>query len=61
MTPFARAKHSQRWAIVAALSIGLITALEAFALTQGVNGSALTSSVGAIGALGGFSAGKWLK
>ena len=61
MTSFARAKHSRRWAAVAALGILVIAGLESYALTQGINGSALTASLGAIAVLGGFSAGRWLK
>ena len=61
MTPFARARHSRRWAAVAALGILLMAALEAYALNQSVNGSALTAALVAIATLGGASIGRLLK
>ena len=45
MTPFAKAKANRGWAAVAALGLSTVAGLEAFALYQGINGSALMSSV----------------
>jgi len=48
MTPFARAKANKRWAAVAALGVLTIAALEGYALSQGINGTALTAAMSAI-------------
>ena len=53
MTPFARARANKRWAAVAALGILAISALEAYALSQGINGNALTGAMAAIATAGG--------
>jgi len=61
VTPFARFKLANRWAGVAALGIVAVTGLEAFALSKGINGTALSASLVAIAALGGAAAGRFLK
>ena len=61
MTPFARAKANRRWAIVAALGIVVIGALEAYALSQGINGTALTASLAGIIGITGASVGRAFK
>ena len=61
MTPLTKDKLAKRWVTIAALGIIVIVALEGFALYQGINGSALTTSLAAIAALGGTGIGKLLK
>ena len=61
MTPFNRAKIVRRWAAVAGLGIVAVTAVELYALTQGINGTALTASLAAIAGLGGTGVGRLLK
>ena len=57
-------KHStaaKAYAAVAGLTIVTIAGLEVYALSQGINGSALTASLAAIAGLGGASVGRLLK
>ena len=61
MTPFSGSKVVTAYAAVAALTIGVIAGLEGYALSQGVNGTALTASLAAIAGLGGASIGRLLK
>ena len=61
MTPFNRAKIARRWAAVAALGILSVTGGELYALSQGINGTALTASLAAIAGLGGTGVGRLLK
>lgn len=49
------------WAGVAALGIIAVAGLEGYALSQGINGTALTASLSAIAALGGTGLGRLLK
>ena len=44
----------------ALIAIGCITGLEAYALTQGVNGICMSTAIAAIAGLGGFTLGKVL-
>ncbi len=61
MSPFTRYKISKAYAVVAALTIVTIAGLEAYALSQGINGTALTTSLAAIAGLGGAGIGRLLK
>jgi len=47
--------------MVAVVAIVGIVILEAFAIAEGVNGTALAAGVGCIAGLGGFTIGKILK
>ena len=47
--------------VVAGLAIVTIGALEGYALSQGINGNALTASLAAIAGLGGASVGRLLR
>jgi hypothetical protein len=61
MTPFAKARLSRRWAAVAALAILAVAGLESYALSQGIDGSALTAALTAIAGIGGAGFGRVLK
>ena len=61
MTPFTKLRFAKAHAFVASLTIVVITGLEGYALSQGVNGTALTASLAAIAGLGGASIGRLLK
>ena len=61
MTPFTRFSFDKAHAFVASLTIVVITGLEGYALSQGVDGTALTASLAAIAGLGGASIGRLLK
>ncbi len=61
MSQLVRFKRSNRWAAVAALGIVSVTAVELYALSQGIDGSALTASLAAIAGLGGAGVGRLLK
>ena len=50
-------RFSRTWAVVAGLGIVAVSGIETYALSQGVNGSALTASLAAIAALGGAGLG----
>ena len=52
MTPFARRRIAKSWALVAILGISAIASIEAYALSQGINGTALTASMAALGGAG---------
>ena len=61
MTPFNKVNFSRGWAAVAALGIVSVTAVEFYALSQGIDGTALTASLAAIAGLGGTGIGRILK
>ena len=61
MTPFARARLARSRALVASMGIITIASLEAYALSQGINGTALTASMAAISAFGGADIGRRFK
>ena len=61
MIPISKCNLARRRAAVAALGIVSVTALELYALTQGINGTALTASLAAITGLGGTGVGRLLK
>ena len=61
MTSFSGSKITRAYAAVAGLTIIVIAGLEGYALSQGVNGTALTASLAAIAGLGGASIGRLLK
>ncbi len=61
MTPFTKFQLDKAHAFDASLTIVVITGLEGYALSQGVNGTALTASLAAIAGLGGASIGRLLK
>ena len=53
MIPINKGILARRWAAVAALEIVSVTALDLYALTQGINLTALTASLAVIAGLGG--------
>ena len=61
MTPVKKGNLARGWAAVAALGIVSVTAVEMYALSQGINGTALTASLAAIAGLGGTGVGRLLK
>lgn len=61
MSPFTKARLARRWAAVAALGILAVAGLESYALSQGINGSALTAALTAIASIGGAGFGRVLK
>lgn len=61
MSPFVRFKLPNRWATVAALGIVSVTVVELYALSQGIDGTALTASLAAIAGLGGAGIGRLFK
>ncbi len=61
MNPFNKINLARPWAVVAALGIVAVTAVELYALSPGINGPALTSSLAAIAGLGGAGVGRLLK
>lgn len=61
MSRFTRFRISKTYAVVAALTIVTIAGLEGYALSQGINGTALTTSLAAIAGLGGAGIGRLLK
>ena len=61
MTPFSDSRISRAYVAVASLTIIVIAGLESYALSQGVDGTALTASLAAIAGLGGASIGRLLK
>ena len=61
MIPIKKGILARRWAAVAALGIVSVTAVELYALAQGINGTALTASLAAIASLGGTGIGRLLK
>ena len=58
MSLLTKTKVSKAYAGVAGLTICAITGLEFYALSQGVNGNALTASLAAIAGLGGAGIGR---
>jgi hypothetical protein len=61
MTPINKSNLARRWASVAALGIVAVTSVELYALSQGINGTALTASLAAIAGLGGAGIGRFFK
>jgi len=61
MSQLTKAKVSKAYAAVAGLTIIAISGLERYALSQGVNGNALTASLAAIAGLGGAGIGRLFK
>ncbi len=54
-------RFSRSWAVVAGLGIVAVSGVEAYALSQGINGTALTASLAAIAGLGGAGFGRMLR
>ena len=54
-------RFSHTWAVVAGLGIVAVACIETYALSRGINGSALTASLAAIAALGGAGLGRMLR
>ena len=61
MSQLTKPKVSKAYAAVAGLTIIAITGLEGYALSQGVDGNALTASLAAIAGLGGAGIGRIFK
>ena len=61
MTADTKARIARRWAAVVALAILAVTGVEIYALSLGINGTALTTSLAAIAGLGGASVGRLLR
>ena len=61
MSQLSRARISKAYAAVAGLTNATIAGLEGYALSQGVNGNALTASLAAIAGLGGAGIGRLFK
>ena len=61
MSQITKLKVSKAYAAVAGLTIFAITGLEGYALSQGVDGNALTASLAAIAGLGGAGIGRLFK
>ena len=55
------ARFSRPWAVVAGLGIVAVSGIETYALSQGINGTALTVSLAAIAGLGGAGLGRMLR
>ena len=56
-----KSRSAKSWAAVAALGITAVAGLEGYALSQGINGEALTASLAAIAAIGGTGLGRFFK
>ena len=54
-------RFSRRWAVVAGLGIVVVSGIETYALSQGIDGTALTASLAAIAGLGGAGLGRMLR
>ena len=54
-------RFSRRWAMVAGLGIVAVSGVETYALSQGINGTALTASLAAIAGLGGAGFGRMFR
>ncbi len=54
-------RFSQPWAMVAGLGIVAVSGIETYALSQGIDGTALTVSLAAIAGLGGAGLGRILR
>ena len=61
MIPVTPSRIARAYAVVASLTIIAIAGLESYALSQGVDGTALTAALAAIAGLGGASFGRLLK
>ena len=61
MSHFSRRTIDKAYAVIAGLTIVTIAGLESYALSKGINGTALTASLAAIAGLGGASIGRLLK
>ncbi len=53
-------RFSRPWAMVAGLGIVAVSGIETYALSQGIDGTALTVSLAAIAGLGGAGVGRLL-
>ena len=54
-------RFSRRWAVVAGMGIVAVSGIETYALSQGIDGTALTVSLAAIAGLGGAGIGRMLR
>lgn len=54
-------RFSWPWALVAGLGIVAVSGIETYALSQGIDGTALTASLAAIAGLGGAGLGRMLR
>ncbi len=54
-------RFSRPWAMVAGLGIVAVSGIETYALSQGIDGTALTVSLAAIAGLGGAGLGRILR
>ena len=54
-------RSSRSWAVVAGLGIVAVSGIETYALSQGIDGTALTASLAAIAGLGGAGLGRLLR
>lgn len=61
MSQLTKPKVSKPYAAVAGLTIMTIAGLESYALSQGIDGTALTASLAAIAGLGGAGIGRLFK
>ena len=61
MSQLTKPKVSKAYAAVAGLTIIAIAGLEAYALSQGIDGAALTAALAAIAGLGGAGIGRLFK
>ena len=61
LIPPARDKLPKAWVVVPLMAILAIAGLESYALSQGINGTALTAALTAIAALGGAGLGRLFK
>ena len=61
MTPNTRSKIDKTYATVAGITIAAIAGLEGYALSQGIDGTALTAALAAIAGLGGAGIGRMFK
>ena len=56
-----RRRGGKSWALVAALGILAVAGVEGYALSQGVDGTALTAALASIAGLGGAGIGRLLR
>ena len=61
MRSLVRFRRPKKWAAVAALGIVSVTVIELYALSQGIDGTALTASLASVAGLGGAGIGRLLK
>ncbi len=54
-------RFSRPWAVVAGLGIVAVSGIETYALSQGIDGTALTVSLAAIAGLGGAGLGRLIR